>query len=66
MTAIATRVNIAAEIFPTLSPKLRRPILRPARTTVKLSHDKNVRLVSRRGGNDQFDNCEDIEAGQYY
>jgi len=43
MTAIATRENIPALIFPTLSPKFRRPTASPPNTTVKCSHDKNVR-----------------------
>jgi hypothetical protein len=47
MTAMLTSVNIPAEILPILSPKLSRPMDNPARTTVKLSHDRNVRLWVR-------------------
>jgi hypothetical protein len=35
-------VYIAAEIFPTLSPKLRRPTARPPRTTAKWSQERKV------------------------
>jgi hypothetical protein len=35
-------VYIAAEIFPTLSPKFRRPTARPPRTTAKWSHERKV------------------------
>jgi hypothetical protein len=35
-------VYIAAEIFPTLSPKFRRPTARPPRTTAKWSQERKV------------------------
>ena len=48
MTPIATRVNKPAEIWPTRSPKLSKPTARPPRTTVKLSHERNVRSLAKK------------------
>jgi len=47
MIAIATIENIAALIFPTLSPKFNNPTASPPRTTVKCNHDKNVRSLAK-------------------
>jgi len=48
-TAIATNVNTAALIRPVRSVlKFKRPIASPPRTTVKLSHDKNVRSLAKK------------------
>jgi hypothetical protein len=48
-TAIATNVNTAALILPVRSVlKLRRPIARPPRTTVKLSHERKVRSLAKK------------------
>jgi hypothetical protein len=48
IVAIATIVNKPAEIRPTESPKLRRPIASPPRMTVKFSHDKKVRSLAKK------------------
>lgn len=48
IAAIATNVNRPALIFPILSPKLRRPIARPPRMTVKLSHERKVRSLAKK------------------
>ena len=48
MAAIATNVNRPAEIWPTLSPKLRSPTARPPRITVKLSHERKVRSLAKK------------------
>jgi hypothetical protein len=45
---IATIVNRPALILPILSPKLRRPIARPPRMTVKLSHERKVRSLAKK------------------
>lgn len=48
MAAIAMKVNRAAEMRPTRSPKLSRPMARPPRMTVKLSHERNVRSLAKK------------------
>ena len=48
MAIIATAVNRPALIFPTLSPKLSRPMARPPRMTVKLSHERKVRSLAMK------------------
>lgn len=48
MAARATRVKRPAEIWPTVSPKLSRPIARPPRMTVKLSQERNVRSLAKK------------------
>jgi hypothetical protein len=48
MAIIATSVKSPALIFPILSPKLRRPIARPPRMTVKLSHERKVRSLAKK------------------
>jgi len=49
ITAIATKVNTAAEILPVLSVlKFNSPIASPPRTTVKLSHERNVRSLAKK------------------
>jgi len=48
MAAMATRVNSPALIWPTLSPKLRRPMARPPRMTVKLSQERKVRSLAKK------------------
>ncbi|KAH3667591.1 hypothetical protein OGATHE_003114 [Ogataea polymorpha] len=47
MVPIAINVNKEAEILPTLSPKLRRPIASDPRTTVKFSHERNVLSLAK-------------------
>ena len=41
---LPTKENMAAEIRPILSPKLRRPAASAERVTVKLSHDRTARF----------------------
>lgn len=41
-------MNSAALIWPTRSPKLSRPIARPPRMIVKLSHERNVRSLAKK------------------
>jgi hypothetical protein len=48
MAIMATRVKSPALIFPILSPKLRRPIARPPRMTVKFSHERKVRSFAKK------------------
>jgi hypothetical protein len=49
VTAIATKVNTAAEIRPSRSwLKLSSPIARPPRTTVNCSHDRKVRSLAKK------------------
>ena len=48
MVAMATAVNRPALMRPTLSPKLRRPMARPPRMTVKLSHERKVRSLAKK------------------
>jgi hypothetical protein len=48
MAIMATRVKRPAEILPILSPKLSRPIARPPRMTVKLSHERKVRSFAKK------------------
>jgi hypothetical protein len=48
MAIIATKVNRPAEILPILSPKLRSPMARPPRITVKLSHERKVRSLAKK------------------
>jgi hypothetical protein len=48
-TAIATKVNTAAEIRPVLSVlKFKRPIARPPRTMVKFNHERKVRSLAKK------------------
>ena len=44
---IAIRVNNAALILPTLSPKFNNPTPRPPSITVKFNHDRNVRSLAK-------------------
>lgn len=48
MVAMATRVNNPAEMRPTRSPKLSRPIARPPRMTVKFSQERKVRSLAKK------------------
>lgn len=48
MVNMATRVKRPAEMRPTRSPKLSKPMARPPRTTVKLSHERNVRSLAKK------------------
>lgn len=48
MAAMAMMVKRPAEMRPTRSPKLRRPMARPPRMTVKLSHERNVRSLAKK------------------
>lgn len=48
MAAIATSVNNPAETRPTESPKLSKPMARPPRMTVKLSHERKVRSLAKK------------------
>ena len=48
MAAMATNVKRPALIWPTRSPKLRRPTARPPRMTVKLSHERKVRSLAKK------------------
>ena len=48
IAASATIVNRPADIWPTVSPKLSKPIARPPRMTVKLSHERNVRSFAKK------------------
>lgn len=48
MAARATRVKRPAEIWPTRSPKFRRPTARPPRMTVKLSQERKVRSLAKK------------------
>lgn len=45
---MATSVNNPADMRPTLSPKLRRPMAKPPRITVKLRYDKKVRSFAKK------------------
>lgn len=45
---MATSVNSPADMRPTLSPKLRRPMAKPPRMTVKLRYDKKVRSFAKK------------------
>jgi len=45
---MATRVKRPAEILPTPSPKLSRPMARPPRMTVKLSQERKVRSLAKK------------------
>jgi len=48
-TAIATKVNPAAEIRPSRSLlKLSSPIARPPKTTVNCSHERKVRSLAKK------------------
>lgn len=42
------RVNRPAEMRPTLSPKLSRPMARPPRMMVKLSQERKVRSLAKK------------------
>lgn len=42
------RVNKPAEMRPTLSPKLSRPMARPPRMMVKLSQERKVRSLAKK------------------
>ena len=48
IVAMATSVKRPAEIRPTRSPKLRRPMARPPRMAVKLSQDRKVRSLAKK------------------
>lgn len=48
IVAIATKVNRPADIWPTLSPKLRRPTASPPRMTVKFNHERKVRSLAKK------------------
>ncbi|KAF3404281.1 hypothetical protein DPV78_002218 [Talaromyces pinophilus] len=48
MAAMAMIVKRPAEMRPMRSPKLRRPMARPPRMTVKLSHERNVRSLAKK------------------
>lgn len=48
MAAMAMMVNRPADMRPTRSPKLRRPMARPPRMTVKLSHERKVRSLAKK------------------
>lgn len=45
---MATSVNSPADMRPTLSPKLRRPMAKPPKMTVKLRYDKKVRSLAKK------------------
>jgi hypothetical protein len=45
---MATTVKQAAEMRPMRSPKLRRPMARPPRMTVKFSQERKVRSLAKK------------------
>ncbi|CAG8801692.1 27577_t:CDS:1, partial [Gigaspora margarita] len=45
---VPTEVNKAADILPTLSPKLSSPIASPPKMTVNCSHERNVRSFAKK------------------
>lgn len=45
---MAIRVNKPAEMRPTLSPKLSRPMANPPRMMVKLSQERKVRSLAKK------------------
>lgn len=48
MVAMATKVNKKDEMKAGRSPKFSMPMARAPRTTVKLSHDRNVRSLAKK------------------
>lgn len=48
MVAMATRVKRPAEMRPTRSPKLRRPMAKPPRMTVKFNQLRKVRSLAKK------------------
>jgi hypothetical protein len=48
MAAMAIMVKRLAAMRPTRSPKLSRPMARPPRRTVKLSHERKVRSLAKK------------------